>query len=117
MIPLNMRRSSLRSGPGWFVGKCGTTFDHCSSVNQNKFESIDLALSQLTKPLNQTNLVRVWTLALQLHIPFDVSLSRDFLMYASPNGPCNDVSGVDPSLGQADGDAADFLDRPTDQWR
>src|SRR5271163_2086701 len=62
MIPLKMRRSSLRSGPGWFVGKCGTIFDHCSSLNQNKFESIDLVPSQLTKPLNQTNLVWVWTL-------------------------------------------------------
>ena len=25
-------------------------------------------------------------------------------MCASPNGPCNDVSEVDPSLGRADGD-------------
>ena len=56
-------------------------------------------------------------LALQLHIPFDVSFSSNGLMCASPNGPCNDVSGVDPSLGKADGDAADFLDRPADQWR
>jgi hypothetical protein len=46
-----------------------------------------------------------------------VRLSSDGLMYASPNGPCNDVSGVDPSLRKADGDAADFLDRPSDQWR
>jgi hypothetical protein len=52
-----------------------------------------------------------------LHITFDVSLSSDGLMDASPNGPCNDVSGVDPSLRKADGDAADFLDRPSDQWR
>ena len=56
-------------------------------------------------------------LALPLHIPFDVSFSSNGLMCASPNGPCNDVSGVDPSLGKADGDAADFLDRPADQWR
>jgi hypothetical protein len=27
------------------------------------------------------------------------------------------VSGVDPSLRKTDGDAADFLDRPADQWR
>ena len=38
-------------------------------------------------------------------------------MCASPGGPCNDVSGVDPSLRKTDGDAADFLDRPADQWR
>src|SRR5258708_31980765 len=56
-------------------------------------------------------------LALQLHIPFDVGFSSNGLMCASPNGPCNDVSGVDPSLGKADGDVADFLDRPADQWR
>jgi hypothetical protein len=56
-------------------------------------------------------------LALQLQILFDVSFSRDGLMCASPNGPCNDVSGVDPTLGKADSDAPDFLDRPADQWR
>ena len=54
-------------------------------------------------------------LALQLHIPFDVRFSSDGLMCASPNGPCNDVSGVDPSLRKADGDAADFLDRPASE--
>src|SRR5881398_3214799 len=37
MIPLKMRRSSLRLGPGWLKGKCGTIFAHCSSLNQNKF--------------------------------------------------------------------------------
>src|SRR5260370_38018792 len=46
-----------------------------------------------------------------------VSFLSNGLMCASPNGPCNDVSGVDPSLGKADGDAADFLDRPADPWR
>jgi len=56
-------------------------------------------------------------LALQLHILLDMSFSSDSLMCASPDGPCNDVSGVDPSLRKADGDAADFLDRPADQWR
>jgi hypothetical protein len=54
-------------------------------------------------------------LALQLQIPLDMSFSSDGLMCASPNGPCNDVSGVDPSLRKADGDVADFLDRPADQ--
>ena len=53
MIPLKIRRSSSRSGPGWFVGKCGTIFVHCSSLNQNKFESMDLASNRLTKPFNQ----------------------------------------------------------------
>jgi hypothetical protein len=58
-----------------------------------------------------------FVLALQLHIPFDVRLSSDGLMGASPNGPCDDVSGIDPSLRKTDGDAADFLNRPADQWR
>ena len=61
--------------------------------------------------------IRPHGLILQLHIPFDVSFSSNGLMCASPNGPCNDVSGVDPSLRKKDRDAADFLDRPTDQWR
>jgi hypothetical protein len=56
-------------------------------------------------------------LALQLQIPFNVSFSSDGLMGASPDGPCNDVSGFDPSLRKKDRDAADFLDRPADQWR
>jgi hypothetical protein len=59
----------------------------------------------------------VCSLALQLHSPFDVSFSSDCLMGASPDGPRNDVSGFDPSLRKKDRDAADFLDRPTDQWR
>src|SRR5689334_18985257 len=45
MIPLRMRRSSLRSGPGWLIGKCGTIFAHCSSLNQNSVEVIGLAPS------------------------------------------------------------------------
>jgi hypothetical protein len=56
-------------------------------------------------------------LALQLHILLDMGFSSDGLMCASPDGPCNDVSGVDPSLRKADGNAADFLDRAADQWR
>jgi hypothetical protein len=61
--------------------------------------------------------IRPHSLTLQLHILLDMSFSSDSLMCASPDGPCNDVSGVDPSLRKADGDAADFLDRPADQWR
>jgi hypothetical protein len=40
MIPLKIRRSSLRRGPGWLVGKCGSIFAHCSSLNQNQCASI-----------------------------------------------------------------------------
>jgi len=61
--------------------------------------------------------IRPHGLALQLPISLDMSFPSNGLMRASPDGPCNDVSGVDPSLRKADGDAADFLDRPADQWR
>ena len=63
------------------------------------------------------NMMANWVLALQLHIPFDMSFSSAGLMCASPDGPSNDVGGIDPSLRKADGDATDFLDRPADQWR
>jgi len=45
MIPLSIRRSSLRPGPGWLRGKCGSIFAHCSSLNQNKFSVSDSAPS------------------------------------------------------------------------
>src|SRR5262249_19897621 len=51
MIPLRMRRSSFRSGPGWFVGRCGMIFAHCSSSNQNKFESIGLGSLQVDQAI------------------------------------------------------------------
>src|SRR6188474_3620380 len=36
-------------------------------------------------------------------------------MGTSPDGPGDDVGGLDASLGEADGDAAEFLDRPADE--
>jgi hypothetical protein len=63
MIPLKIRRSSFRAGPGWLVGKCGSIFDHCSSLNQNKSALIGLAPNRLTKPLNQ-HMVN-WVLTLE----------------------------------------------------
>ncbi len=36
-------------------------------------------------------------------------------MSPSPERPSDDVSGLDASLGEADGDASDLLDRPADQ--
>ena len=36
-------------------------------------------------------------------------------MRSSPERPCDDVSGLDAALGEADRDAADLLDRPADQ--
>ena len=41
----------------------------------------------------------------------------DGLMRASPKRPCDDVGGLDATLGQAGGDAAEFLDRPADEGR
>lgn len=37
------------------------------------------------------------------------------LVGSSPDRPCDDVGGRDLSLSEPDGDAADFLDRPSDQ--
>ena len=88
-------RSSARSSPRKPTLACGASYERRST------ERIEASSG----------------LALQLHISLDVSFSSDGLMCASPDGPCNDVSGVDPSLRKADGDAADFLDRPADQWR
>ena len=39
------------------------------------------------------------------------------LVGAPPQRPCDDVSGLDAPVGELDGDAADFLDRPADQAR
>jgi len=40
------------------------------------------------------------------------------LMGAPPHRPGNNVSGLDATVGELDGDAADFLARPADQaWR
>jgi len=37
-------------------------------------------------------------------------------MRSSPERPCDDVSGLDATLSETDGDPADLLDRPADQW-
>jgi hypothetical protein len=39
------------------------------------------------------------------------------LVGASPERPCNDIGGIDASLGEALGYPADFLDRPADEGR
>jgi hypothetical protein len=39
------------------------------------------------------------------------------LVGAPPQRPCDDVSGSDAPVGELDGDATDFLDRPVDQAR
>jgi hypothetical protein len=36
-------------------------------------------------------------------------------MSPSPERPSDDMRGLDAALGQADGDSADFLNRPADQ--
>src|SRR4051794_16192719 len=46
-----------------------------------------------------------------------MSLPRCGLMSPSPERPRDDVGGLDASLSEADGDASDFLHRPTDQRR
>jgi len=54
-------------------------------------------------------------LALQLPSCFEMCALCDRLMSSAPERPCDDVCGLDPLSGEPDGDAADFLDRPTDQ--
>ena len=62
------------------------------------------------------------SLALQLHFSFEVcapemGTASLGLVGAPPQRPCDDVSGLDALVGELDGDAADFLDRPADQAR
>lgn len=54
-------------------------------------------------------------LALQLRFPFEVCVARFGLVGAPPERPCDDLGGLDAPLGELDGDAADFLDRPANQ--
>jgi hypothetical protein len=56
-----------------------------------------------------------WSLALQLRFPFEVCVARFGLVGAPPERPRDDMGGLDAPLGELDGDAADFLDRPADQ--
>jgi hypothetical protein len=72
----------------------------------------------------QLGSIRVWMsiesrnrLALQLQFSVDMGLSCNCLVCSSPKRPCDDVSGLDASLREADGDTADFLNRPPDQRR
>jgi hypothetical protein len=51
----------------------------------------------------------------KLRSVFDVSLSCSGLVSASPEGPCNDVSGANAALRETHCDAPDLLNRPADQ--
>jgi hypothetical protein len=48
-------------------------------------------------------------LALQLGFLSDMSFSRFCFMGSSQERPCDDMGGLNLSLGKPDGDAADFL--------
>ncbi len=48
-------------------------------------------------------------LALQLRFRFDMRTSGFGLMGSSPERPCDDARGLNPSSRKPDGDAADFL--------
>ena len=65
----------------------------------------------------QASVFSNFRLALQLHFSFEMGAACFGLMGASPERPCDDVGGLDAPLGEPDGDAADFLDRPADQER
>ena len=53
-------------------------------------------------------------LTLQLRSRLKMGQSCGSLVSSSPMGPGKDVSGPDLSLGEADGDSTDFLNRPAD---
>src|SRR4051794_6627283 len=54
-------------------------------------------------------------LALRLHSALQVRVPCGGLVRPSPERPGDDVGGPDASLREADGDAAEFLDRPADE--
>src|SRR5215204_2377744 len=57
-------------------------------------------------------------LALQLRSLLQMCMSCGGLVGASPHRPGDDVGGLDLSLRETDGDAAEFLDRPANEaWR
>jgi len=55
-------------------------------------------------------------LALQLRPCLDMGAFGRSLVGSSPEGPGDHFGGLDPLLSQPIGDAADFLDRPADQF-
>ena len=56
--------------------------------------------------------------ALALQLPFsEVSALSGSLVSSAPERPCDDVCGLNTPSRESDGNAANFLDRPTDQWR
>ena len=70
-----------------------------------------LAKACRKQPLKAT---RRCDVALQLR--FKMSLSCYRLVGSSPDRPCDDMGGVDLALREPDGDPADFLNRPADQF-
>ena len=49
-------------------------------------------------------------LALQLPFCFEVCALSGGLVSSTPEGPCDDMCGLDPLSSESDDDAADFLD-------
>jgi hypothetical protein len=54
-------------------------------------------------------------LALQLHFCHEMSALCGGLMCASPQGPCDDMSGLDVATRHAGGDTPNLLHGPADQ--
>lgn len=75
----------------------------------------------MTSPLSPCRVLHLLQiLALQLRFLFelcalDVGEASFGLMGSAPEGPGDDPSGLDASLGELYGDAAEFLDRPADE--
>jgi hypothetical protein len=58
---------------------------------------------------------KMTVLALQLPSCFEVRPLSSGLVSSAPERPCNDVCGLDALSSEPDSDAADLLNRPTDQ--
>lgn len=54
-------------------------------------------------------------LALPLRFSSDMGFLCGGLMGTAPEGPSDDLGGIDAALGQSHGHAPDLLDRPADQ--
>src|SRR3954452_13131141 len=77
------------------------------------------AAGRLSTPVTGTTLSEASRapphLALQLHSALQVRVPCGGLVRPSPERPGDDVGGPDAPLREADGDAAEFLDRPADE--
>jgi len=56
MIPLMTRRSSMRSGPVWTIGRCGSIAAHCSSLSEKLSATNQALLTSLNHNANVSSI-------------------------------------------------------------